>query len=209
VNLRLWLAYLVLDLALAVTPGPAVLTVIGQGVRHGWRRAAAGAAGISAANLAYFTLSALGVGAFVAASPRLLLTLRWGGIGYLAWTAVGLLRAGLANASAGRAPREVEGRPRALFAQAVATQLGNPKAIIFFTSVLTPFIDLEAAWSVPVQLAVFAATTTLTEFPILVGYAWAASHGSRLLPQGRLGQWQDRVAGGCLLLVAGWLALRG
>jgi threonine efflux protein len=103
----------------------------------------------------------------------------------------------------------VEGRPRALFAQAVATQLGNPKAIIFFTSVLTPFIDLTASWSVPVQLAVFAATTTLTEFPILVGYAWAASRGSRLLPQGRLGQWQDRVAGACLLAVAGWLALRG
>jgi threonine/homoserine/homoserine lactone efflux protein len=207
VNLRLWLAYFVLDLVLSVTPGPAVLTVIGQGVRHGWRRAVAGAAGISAANLAYFTLSALGVGAFVAASPRLLLTLRWGGIGYLTWTAVGLLRAGLAGA--GRPLREVEGRPRALFAQAVATQLGNPKAIIFFSSVLTPFIDLEAAWSVPAQLAVFAATTTLTEFPVLVGYAWVGSHGGRLLPQGRLGQWQDRVAGGCLLLVAGWLALRG
>jgi len=33
----------------------------------------AGAAGISSANLAYFTLSAVGVGAFIDASPRLLL----------------------------------------------------------------------------------------------------------------------------------------
>jgi len=206
VNLQLWLAYAVLDALLAATPGPAVVTVVSQGVRHGWRRAALGAAGISAANLLYFALSAAGVGAFIAASPRLLLTLRWGGIGYLAFTAVRLL---LASSTALARVRVPDGRPRALFAQAAATQLGNPKAIIFFSSILTPFVDLGAAWPVPVQMAVFATTTTLTEFPLLVAYAWAASRGSRLLPQGRLGLWQDRVAGTCLLVVATWLGLRG
>jgi threonine/homoserine/homoserine lactone efflux protein len=182
------------------------MTVVSQGVRHGWRRAAVGAAGISAANLVYFSLSAVGVGAFVAASPRLLLALRWLGVGYLAFTAARLLLSSATTLDRVRVP---DGGPRALFAQAVATQLGNPKAIIFFSSILTPFVDLGAAWPVPAQMAVFAATTTLTEYPILVGYAWAASRGSSVLPQGRLGLWQDRVAGTCLLVVAGWLAVRG
>jgi homoserine/homoserine lactone efflux protein len=205
-SFRLWLAYAVLDLWLSLTPGPAVMTVIGQGIRHGWRRAAFGAAGISSANLLYFGLSALGVGAFIAASPALYALLRWGGIAYLGWTAVRLL---LARAGALVALREVEGRPGPLFRQALAVQLSNPKAIVFFASILAPFLDPAAAWSIPAQVGVLALTTTLTEFPILVGYASAASHGSRWLPQGRLGQWQDRLAGACLLLVATWLALRG
>jgi homoserine/homoserine lactone efflux protein len=206
VNFRLWLAYALLDLWLSLTPGPAVMTVIGQGVRHGGRRAVWGAAGISSANLIFFALSALGVGAFIATSPRLYLALRWGGIGYLAWTALRLLSA---RAGTLGAVREVEGRPGPLFRQALAVQLSNPKAIVFFASILAPFLDPAGGWSIPVQVGVLALTTTLTEFPILVGYGFAGAHGSRLLPAGRVGQWQDRIAGGCLLVVAGWLAARG
>jgi homoserine/homoserine lactone efflux protein len=206
VRFDLWLAYALLDLWLCLTPGPAVMTVVGQGVRHGWRRAAFGAAGISSANLLFFGLSAAGVGAFIAASPALYLFLRWGGLAFLAWSAVRLLRS---RESALGKVREVEGRPGPLFRQALAVQLSNPKAIVFFTAILAPFLDTSAAWSIPSQVGVLALTTTLTEFPVLVGYAALASHGSRLLPAGRLGQWQDRFAGACLLGVVVWLVARG
>jgi len=204
-DLRLWAAYALLELWLCLTPGPAVVTVIGQGVRHGWRRAAFGAAGISLANLLYFGLSATGVGAFIATSPPLHLGLRWGGIAYLAWTAARLL---LSRESALGAVREVGGRPGPLFRQGLAVQLANPKAVVFFTAILAPFLDPRASWSIPGQVGVLALTTTVTEFPILVGYGALASRGRRLLPAGRLGLWQDRLAGGCLLAVAAWLGLR-
>jgi homoserine/homoserine lactone efflux protein len=202
-NVHLLLAYTVLEFWLCLTPGPAVLTVAGQGARHGWRKAAWGAAGICAANLVYFAVSAAGLGAFLAASPAVFAVLRWGGIGYLAWSGLRLLRA---EPGAGAPTREVEGRPRALFMQAVSTQLGNPKAIIFFTSILAPFIDAHAAWSIPAQLAVYAVVTEATEFPLLVLFAAAAARGGRLLPARRAGLWQDRIAGVSLVAVAGRLA---
>jgi threonine/homoserine/homoserine lactone efflux protein len=204
-NLHLLVAYAVLEFWLCLTPGPAVLTVAGQGARHGWRKAAWGAAGICAANLVYFALSALGLGAFLAASPALFAVLRWGGIGYLAWSGVRLL---VAKKGIGVAVREVVGRPRALFLQAVSTQLGNPKAIIFFSSILAPFLDPQAPWSIPAQLAVYAVVTEVTEFPLLVLFAASAARGSRFLPVGRAGLWQDRIAGSSLLVVAAWLTLR-
>jgi homoserine/homoserine lactone efflux protein len=204
-NLHLLIAYAVLEFWLCLTPGPAVLTVAGQGARHGWRMTAWGAAGICAANLVYFALSALGLGAFLAASPALFAVLRWGGIGYLAWSGVRLLAA---KEGIGVAVRQVEGRPRALFMQAVSTQLGNPKAIIFFSSILAPFLDPHASWPIPAQLAVYALVTEVTEFPLLVLFAAAAARGSQLLPVGRAGLWQDRIAGASLVAVAGWLTLR-
>jgi homoserine/homoserine lactone efflux protein len=206
VNSRLWLAYAALEIGLSLTPGPAVLTVASQGLRHGWRRSVYGALGISAGNLVFFALSALGIGAFLATSPRVYAVLRWGGIAYLAWSAARLLAS--RAATLGRVAA-ADGRPRALFAQAVATQLSNPKAIVFFASFLAPFVDPGAAWSVPAQLAAFAATTAVCETPILAFYGWVASRGGALLPEGKLGQWQDRIAGACLLVVAAWLGLRG
>lgn len=205
-NPSLWLGFLALEVTLSLTPGPAVLTVASQGVRHGWRRAVYGALGIGAANLAYFGLSALGLGAFLAASPRLLLALRWGGLAYLAWTAVKLLRASAATFTL---VRTEDRRARALFAQAVATQLSNPKAILFFAAFLAPFLDASAPWPIPAQVGVYAFTTFATETPILIGYAVAAERGSRWLPEGERGMWQDRIAGACLLGAVAWLALRG
>jgi homoserine/homoserine lactone efflux protein len=204
-NHQLLAAYFALELWLCLTPGPAVLTVAAQGARHGWRKAAWGAAGICAANLVYFTLSALGLGAFLAASPATFAVLRWGGVGYLAWSGLRLLTS---TAAAGSMVQPAEGRPGSLFLQAVSTQLGNPKAIIFFTSILAPFIDPGAPWPIPAQLAVYAVVTEATEFPILVLFAAAAARGSRLLPAGRAGPWRDRIAGVSLVLVAGWLTLR-
>jgi homoserine/homoserine lactone efflux protein len=205
VNPRLWLAYAILEVGLSLTPGPAVFTVIAQAVRHGARRSLYGNLGILSANLLYFALSALGVGAFLAASPRLYLVLRWGGIGYLAFTALRLLAS---HAGSLGAVRAADGTPRALFLQGFATHLGNPKAIVFYVSFLAPFLDTAAPWRPAAQIAAYAATTAAIEVPILVGYGVAAAQGTRLLPAGRLGLWQDRVAGGALLLVAAWLALR-
>ncbi len=204
-NPRLWLAYALLEVGLSLTPGPAVFTVIAQAVRHGARKSLWGNLGILCANLTYFALSAAGVGAFLAASPALYLLLRWGGIGYLAFTAIRLLAARPASAADVRA---ADGAPRALFLQGFATHLGNPKAIVFYVSFLAPFLDPAARWPVAGQIAAYAATTAAIEVPILAGYGLAAARGTRILPAGRLGLWQDRIAGGALLVVAAWLALR-
>lgn len=91
----------------------------------------------------------------------------------------------------------------------LATQLSNPKALVFFASFLAPFLDPGAAWSIPVQTGVFAATTAVSEIPILILYGFMGSRGGELLPHGKVGQWQNRIAGTCLLGVSAWLGLRG
>jgi homoserine/homoserine lactone efflux protein len=203
-NTRLWLAYTFLEIGLCFTPGPAVLTVVSQAVRNGWRRSAFGALGIAAGNLVFFALSALGIGAFIATSPRVYALLRWGGIAYLGYSAVRLLSSrpgALASVSS------AANRPAALFGQGLVTQLSNPKAVVFFASILAPFLDPGADWSIPAQMAVYAVTTEVSEVPILLLYGFTASRGGALLP--KLGPWQDRIAGASLLAVAGWLAVRG
>ena len=103
----------------------------------------------------------------------------------------------------------VGGSPRELYVQALTTQLANPKTIVFFVSLLAPFIDPAAPWPAWLQILVLAVTSLVLELPILAAYGFAASHGRRLLPAGSRGRaWEGRIAGGCLLCAAAWLALR-
>ena len=98
-SLTLWLQYVVLEILLSLCPGPAVFTVIAQGIKHGGRKSIFGNLGICTGNGIYFLLSALGLGAMIAARPAIYLSLRWGGIAYLLYTAVRLLLAHAESAS--------------------------------------------------------------------------------------------------------------
>ncbi len=201
-SFSLWLKYAILEIVLSLTPGPAVFTVIAQGIKHGGRRSLFGNLGVCTGNGIYFLLSALGLGAMIAARPAVYLSLRWGGIAYLLYTAVRLL---LARQESASAVHSAEGRPGALFRQAVITQLSNPKTIIFFVALLAPFIDPKK--NVPWQIFLLACTTMVFEFPILLMYGYAAAHGSKFLPEGKVGLWQDRIAGICLATAALFLAV--
>jgi homoserine/homoserine lactone efflux protein len=201
-SFSLWLKYTILEIVLSLSPGPAVFTVIAQGIKHGGRKSIFGNLGICTGNGIYFLLSALGIGAMIAARPAIYQTLRWGGIAYLLYIAVRLL---LARAESASSIRSAEGRPGALYRQAVITQLSNPKTIIFFVALLAPFIDPKK--NVPWQIFLYACTTMALEFPILLMYGYGAAHGSKLLPEGKVGLWQDRIAGLCLATAAAFLAL--
>ncbi|KIT15790.1 LysE family translocator [Jannaschia aquimarina] len=67
------------EFLLSLTPGPAVLLVIGLSMRQGCRIGFMATLGILSTNAVFFTLSALGVGALIPASATLFTILKWVG----------------------------------------------------------------------------------------------------------------------------------
>ncbi len=178
-SLDAFLVYLGIQFLIAVSPGPAVLLVVSQGMRHGTGAAAVGAVGIEAGNVCWFTLSALGLGALILASPMLYDLLRWGGAVYLAWlglTMVWQVRRPLA------AMQPVAVERRRLFRDGLFTQLANPKAVVYFTALLPQFID--PAGSVALQCAVIAACTVIIEIPVFTAYGWLGHRTRHVLGTG-------------------------
>ncbi len=152
---------------LAVTPGPAVLFSIANGVQRGPRGVALGVSGITAASLIWFAAAGLGLGALMAAAPWLFVVLAWFGVAYLAWLGGGKLWAGLTGAakSVGDGPAR---RGRAAFADGLAVQLANPKMVLFFSSILPPFLDLHRP--LPPQLLLLALAAVAIDAVGLGGY---------------------------------------
>lgn len=155
VDPHLYAAFLGVMAVMAITPGPANLFAVATGMEKGRASALIGVVGMNAATLVWFGAAALGLGALVAAFPQVFRIIAILGALYVAWLGVKALRGAFATAAQ---PDHVEiKRGRSALIDGFTVQIANPKAILFFTAVLPPFLDVNRP--VAPQLALFALAT--------------------------------------------------
>jgi threonine/homoserine/homoserine lactone efflux protein len=193
------LAFIPAGLALNLTPGADMMFCLGQGLRSGRRAAMAANFGIAAGGMVHTTLAALGLGALVAAHPAAFEAIRWLGVGYLLWLAVGALRSPLPVAGAAVNVRSSAN----VFGQALMVNLLNPKVILFILAFLPQFVDPAR----PILPQFLTLGVVFSLGGLLVNGAvglFAGSIGQRLARSAGLSRWLSRVSAG----IFGALALR-
>jgi len=204
-NTQLWLAFLITATAMAFVPGPAVLYVVGQGMRHGAAQAIAAVLGVLSGNAVWFAASAVGLATLVALAAPVFVAIKWLGIAYLSWLGLCAWRDAVRGSGSLAIARPAPTGVR-MWRQGVLLQLANPKAVLFFTALLPQFID--AAHAVASQVFVLAVTSIVSEFFVLAGYAWLAARGGALLiARPHLARATDAAAGTCLIGAGVGLAL--
>ena len=205
-TLATWAFFVLTETVLCLTPGPAVLFVISQALKHGSLKSLWANAGILSGNTLYFALSATGVGALLLASHRLFIGIKWAGAAYLIFLGVKtFLDRGGARLDA---PTTLSGPVGSrLLLRGFAVQAANPKALVFFTALLPQFINPTAP--VAVQLLILGVSSLFVEFLILAGYGILAGRASSLAGQPRFARATNRVSGGLLIAAGAGLALNG
>jgi homoserine/homoserine lactone efflux protein len=189
------------EIAMSLSPGPAVMLVVACGIAHGWRRSLFATLGILSANAVYFALSATGVGSLIAASHDLFNLIRWIGAAYLVY--LGLMA--IFGKPSPLTISNLAGRPAggaAIFRSAMLLQLSNPKALLTFVAILPQFVD--PAVPVGAQMLVLAVLSIVPEFFILLGYGLLANSARGWATQPQYARITDRCAG-ALVLLAGVL----
>jgi homoserine/homoserine lactone efflux protein len=197
------LIFIAVQVLVALSPGPAVLLMVSQGMQHGPRAAILGACGIQSGNICYFILSAAGLGALLLASSWIFDALRLAGAAYLMWLGASMVLQSGKAATTGTQPPQTD-RHR-LFLQGMFTQLANPKALVYFTALLPQFIDPRG--DMASQCAVIGILTVIIELPICIAYAWLGHKGSGILGGGPGSRWFGRAMGGFLIAAGIRLAM--
>jgi len=132
--------FLLACLAVGASPGPGMMFAVAQAVSHGRLAGMISVLGLSAASLTWCLAAAFGIAAIIAASPIAFATLRWMGAAYLVYLAARIIvQARQPPLAAGHAPN-IEPLPR-IFWQAMATNLMNPKSVLFYLSFIPQFTD--------------------------------------------------------------------
>ena len=198
------LLFALTELALSLSPGPAVFLVVSQGMKAGFKGSLRGTLGILTGELIFFTLSALGLGALLVASQTLFTGVKWLGAAYLVYLGLKLILGSFRRVKT--AQDTLQKAPRVKFyRQGLMMQLANPKAILFFTALLPQFIRPESPATY--QFLVLGSVSILVQGSALFAYGWLAEKGGRWLKESRFARWLDRFAGAFLVGAGVKLAL--
>jgi homoserine/homoserine lactone efflux protein len=192
VNGQLVTLFALTELVLCLTPGPAVLTILAQALRHGPARALWSILGIIAGNTLYFVLSATSLGALLLASYALFFAIKWLGAAYLLWLGVRTFFDRTSSLAVVPTPA-LRGGALSLFTHAFVVQVANPKALLFFTALLPQFVD--PGHPLAPQLAVLALLSVVIEFSVLFFYASLAAQATRLALRPRFARLTNCLAG--------------
>ncbi|MFD5278148.1 LysE family translocator [Pseudarthrobacter sp. NPDC058362] len=175
-NPELFLAFIVVAVALACTPGVDWAFTIAAGLRQ--RSFVPAVAGLCSGYVLHTVLLVAGLAALLAGMPGVLGWLTVAGAVYLLWLGISTLRTWRgasfsAGAAVGRSGPGGSGSPGGTqlkaFLQGVGTSGINPKGLLFFVALVPQFVSADAALPVPVQSGLLGLT-----FVLLVAFIYTA-----------------------------------
>lgn len=201
VDPELYLVFLGVMAVLAITPGPANLFAVATGIARGRRAVMLAVLGMNLATLVWFGAAALGLGALVAAFPEAFRWMAVAGALYVAWLGVSALRTALWPVPPREAMAAAPVRAlRPAFVDGFLVQIANPKAVLFFTAVLPPFLD-PARPAAP-QLALFAAAAVGMDAITMSAYGLGGAALARRMGEPRFQRAFGLAVGGLLITAA-------
>lgn len=198
VDPHLYLAFLGVMAVMAVTPGPANIFAVATGMEKGKAAALTAVLGMNTATLVWFGAAALGLGALVIAFPQVFRVIAVLGALYVAWLGIKALRGAFATAAE---PAHIEvKRGRSALVDGFMVQIANPKAVLFFTAVLPPFMDVTRP-AAP-QLALFALATIGMDVLTMSAYGLGGAALARRMSEPRFRKGFALLTGILLLAAA-------
>ncbi len=204
VDPHLYATFLGVMAVMAVTPGPANLFAVATGMQRGRGQALLGVIGMNAATLVWFGAASLGLGTLVVAFPQAFRVVAVLGALYVAWLGLKALRGAFKTQA--DPDQALPTRGRGALVDGFLVQIANPKAVLFFTAVLPPFLAVDRP-IVP-QLTLFALATIGMDVLSMSAYGLGGAALARGMTQPGFRRVFGVVVGVLLLTAAVLIAVR-
>jgi threonine/homoserine/homoserine lactone efflux protein len=194
-SLNIWITYFFATTLILIIPGPTIILVISQAVRHGRKSVVPLATGVVLGDFTAMTLSLLGLGAIMTASAALFTLFKWIGAIYLLYLGINLWRAN-PNSSSIQHKNE-DASPRSLFKSSFIVTALNPKSIAFFVAFLPQFISPHSpAFS---QILILGGTFLFLALINATLYALFAGQLRETIKKTSVRKWFNRCGGTALI----------
>jgi len=194
--------FALLSLLVELTPGPNMAYLALVAATEGRAKGYAAVLGVALGLGLMGLLAAFGLAALITAQPALFQGLKWAGVFYLlwlAWQGWALAREAVGHAAIGFSAAQ-------FFRRGLVSNLLNPKAALFYVTMLPGFIDP----STPVmpQSLMLSAVYVAIATGVHAGIVTLAGEVQGLVAESGQGRRVRRVLALALVAVAGWMALQ-
>ena len=204
VDLARYLAYVGVTTVIVVTPGPAILFAIATGARRGREAVIPAMVGMNLASVIWLGAAGLGLSALALTFPTVFRALAWLGAAYVAW--LGLKAVLSAFRRDEEDARAVALHGRSALRDGFMVQISNPKALLFTTVILPPFID--PGRPILGQILVFAATSIALDVLSMTAYGYGGAALAARMTEPRFHRAFSAFTGALLITAALLIALR-
>ncbi|NNE97090.1 MAG: LysE family translocator [Acidimicrobiales bacterium] len=173
------LSFLATSLVVVLVPGTGVVYSISTAITAGWQRGSVAALGCTLGIVPHLLAASVGLSGVMQASAHAFEVVRWIGVAYLGYLALGMLRStgGLSNIDADIWP--VSGW--ATIRRAVLINMLNPKLTIFFFAFLPQFLNTPPTFGDVRLLGLSVVFMAMTLAVFLIYAAFASALRSRVL----------------------------
>ena len=200
-TLESWLLFCAIWTAASLPFGPNAANCVVASLSNGLPRALWCVVGIALAGLCHMAAAGLGLSSLLLANAALFQVVKWLGVAYLAWLALGLLRH---KAPAPALAPEERTAPFVLVRRAFLISMTNPKAILVYLAVFPQFLDAGAPLAP--QLLVLVPSALAIGVLVYSAYCVLGRGVGRLLANARRRLLFHRAIGGFYLFSALGLA---
>ena len=187
-------------LVISLIPGLNVLFVISQSVQGGLRSSTSSILGIITGNFVYLCISILGLGVLLSQFPEVFKVIKYGGVAFTFYNAFKLVKAGLQPTESTSNSYPVQSNKQ--FLQGFLTIVSNPKAFIFWITILPTFVHSEK--NVLFYVGMFGIMAIVIDTIVLLAYGYVATRAATLISSGSRNI-QFLISGIILALVGLWL----
>lgn len=197
--LGVFAAIAVVQFLAAASPGPSFIVISSHASSGSRKTALFSAMGVLIATVTWAGLAVLGLGAVLAAYPRLYMVIQYAGAAYLIWLGLRMVIAGIKNRY--REPLMLEMPTlshRKVVAEGFLINITNPKTIAYYTSLFTALIPADAASWVFIAGAAVAVGVSAVWW---VSVALLFSTGAIKAGYSKARRYIDMVMGGALVLL--------
>ena len=171
-----YLIFLQIILFLFITPGLPRVVIVSHTLNYGLKRSVWTAIGDVSANIIQGILIVFIIGSFLSDNPQILYYLKWTGILYIVYLAYDTYTAKI------RSINSKEHNTKSIFSfykDGFMVASLSPKAIIFFGTIFSSFIDYES--NIISQFSILMTTYVVLDFTTLMIYGLAAEKVSTWL----------------------------
>ncbi len=206
-SLDTWIVFFVSYLVITLAPGPNVLYVIQNAIRHGYKEALLSICANLTCQLIIVILVAAGAGALLAQSPVLFLVLKVIGGVYLIYLGIsGLLEKNKGGSDqALPEPTRFISKKSILFKKGFLVSASNPKTVIFLSAFLPQFLSKDSP--VAYQFVVMFLTITGIVLGVHLMYSYVAKDLNKRWGNSRLKVLLSKFTNGAFIVFGGSVLL--
>ena len=168
--------FLQIILFLFITPGLPRIVIVSHTLNYGLNRSVWTALGDISANIIQGILVVFIIGSFLSDNPEVLSYLKWAGILYIVYLAYDTYTAKISSINS---KRQSSKTTFSLYKDGFMVAGLSPKAIIFFGTIFSSFIDYES--NIISQFVILMTTYVVLDFTSLMIYGLAAERVSNWL----------------------------